>query len=102
MKAEPQDNKKIGFYDEGDAAVNFCLKGKTIDKGHIFQSQSTYDPKNIHLGSMTVYRFNIGCVCKDTPMENQRCSRMLPIAQQGWGGYMGRVGNGFVNKRNGL
>ena len=102
VKPGPQDNVKNGFYDEGDEAVNFCLKNKKVEKGRIYQSQSTYDPKNIHLGSMTVYRFNIKCVCNDVSSVNERCSRVLPMSHQGWGGYMGSVGNGFFNKRNGL
>ena len=102
MKAVPQNNRKSGFYDEGDAAVNYCLKDKTKDKGRIYQSQSTYDPKNIHLGSMTVYRFNIKCICNNAASDSEQCSRMLPMSQQGWGGYMGSVGNGFYKKRENL
>jgi len=102
VKAMPQNNKKSGFYDEGDAAVNYCLKDKAKDKGRIYQSQSTYDPKNIHLGSMTVYRFNIKCICNNVASDNEQCSRMLPMSQQGWGGYMGSVANGFYNKRENL
>ena len=101
VKVQTQDNKANGFYDEGDAAVNFCLKDKPDEKGRIYQSQSTYDPKNVHLGSLTVYRFNIKCVCKETRSNTQRCSRVLPMSQQGWSGYMGTFANGFYNERKG-
>ena len=90
------ENREKGYYDEGDTAVNHCLKNRTQEVKGTFDSQSTYDPTKIHPGRLIVYRFNIKCLCKD---PNQKCAKMLPMSQQGWGGYMGTLANGFYNER---
>lgn len=98
LDIDPSKNHANGFYDEGDTAVNFCLKNRTEEKGKIFQSQSNYDPHKLQFGRMVVYRFNIKCICK-AKSANQKCAMMLPMSQQGWGGYMGTLANGFYNAR---
>eukprot|EP00795_Rhopilema_esculentum_P015250 gene15250-6458_t len=85
-----------GFYDAGDEAVNFCLKDRAVGKDRFYQSQTTYDARRLLFGTLTVYRFNIKCVCKNL-RAGQKCAKMLPMKQQGWAGYMGSFANGFYN-----
>lgn len=99
-----EENEKLGIYDAGDAAVNICLKKheekmKENEKNNIFISQMDFDWYKIHFGSMTVYRFEISCTCDDVP-PGSTCSRFLPMDEQGWGGYMGTLGNGYFVPRN--
>ena len=94
-------NEKLGIFDAGDSAVNECLKKKQqANKDGIFISQSDYDIYKIHFGSLTVYRFSLKCKCNNVP-SSKRCSRFLPMSQQGWGGYMGTLTNGYFVPRKG-
>jgi len=94
-------NEQLGIYDAGDSAVNECLKKKQqANKDGIFISQSDYDVYKVHFGSLTVYRFSLKCKCSNLP-SSKRCSKFLPMSQQGWGGYMGTLTNGFFVSRKG-
>lgn len=94
-------NEKLGIYDAGDSAVNECLKKKQqANKDGIFISQSDYDIYKVHFGSLTVYRFSLKCKCNNLP-SSKRCSKFLPMSQQGWGGYMGTLNNGYFVPRKG-
>eukprot|EP00058_Branchiostoma_floridae_P017038 XP_002602526.1 hypothetical protein BRAFLDRAFT_93831 [Branchiostoma floridae] len=61
----------------------------TLDSA-TYQSQTNYNPFNVHMGAMTIYRVKIRCGC--TEEENDQCSRVLPYSEQGWAGYMGTYG----------
>ena len=102
-KVSLEENEKLGMYDAGDAAVNICLKkhhhDSSQDKDKIYTSQSDFDWYKVHFGSLTVYRFQITCDCKKVD-RTKRCSRFLPMSQQGWGGYMGTLGNSYYLPRN--
>ncbi|KAK3106966.1 hypothetical protein FSP39_004149 [Pinctada imbricata] len=62
---------------------------------HTYQSQTSYDPFNIHMGQMTVYRLRLTCKCGEKKKESDksRCSQILPYNQQQWGAYMGTYGD---------
>lgn len=68
-----------------------------------FQSQSDYDPFNIHMGQMTVYRLRLRCDCQgDMRVERagRHCGKILPFEEQGWAAYMGTNGDGhFIPKK---
>lgn len=102
-KINAEENEKLGIYDAGDAAVNTCLKKKhktsDADKDKIFVSQEDFDLYKIHFGSLTVYRFQISCECNNQDGTEKKCSRFLPMNQQGWGGYMGTLGNSYYLPR---
>lgn len=75
-----------------------CLKDDHSDEheNKIYESQTSYNPYNVHMGQMTVYRLRITCTCKNISLvnqENKRCSRILPFDQQQWTGYMGNKGD---------
>ena len=94
-------NEQLGIYDAGDSAVNECLKKKQqANKDGIFISQSDYDVYKVHFGSLTVYRFSLKCKCNNLS-SSKRCSKFLPMSQQGWGGYMGTLTNGYFVPRKG-
>lgn len=94
-------NEELGIYDAGDSAVNECLKKKQqANKDGIFISQSDYDIYEVHFGSLTVYRFSLKCKCNNLP-SSKRCGKFLPMSQQGWGGYMGTLNNGYFVPRKG-
>eukprot|EP00794_Sanderia_malayensis_P013936 gene13936-15388_t len=91
LNVDIDENHSKGFYDEGDTAVNYCLRNRTrphSDDKAFYNSQSTYDPKKIHMGRLIVHRFNIRCVCNSHKEKQKRCAKILPMAQQGWTGYM--------------
>lgn len=100
-KVSVEENEKHGMYDNGDAAVNICLKKhhKKNDKEKIYVSQSDFDWYKVHFGSLTIYRFRLTCSCKNLA-SGKTCSKVLPMNQQGWGGYMGTLGNGYYQPRN--
>ncbi|XP_066299151.1 uncharacterized protein [Branchiostoma lanceolatum] len=62
-----------------------------------YQSQTNYNPFDVHMGAMTIYRVKIRCDCPDE--EKDRCSRVLPYSEQGWAGYMGTHGTSFYVPR---
>jgi hypothetical protein len=65
----------------------------------IYESQSAYNPFDIHMGQMTVYRLHISCTCSTVKSSSnpgstkfskqQRCGTILPIEDQPWSAYMG-------------
>ncbi|KAI8508971.1 hypothetical protein Bbelb_128190 [Branchiostoma belcheri] len=55
-----------------------------------YQSQTNYNPFNVHMGAMTIYRVKILCDCAEE--DSDHCSRILPYSEQGWAGYMGTHG----------
>ncbi|KAL4229159.1 hypothetical protein ACF0H5_012197 [Mactra antiquata] len=57
-----------------------------------YESQTQYDPFNVHMGQMTVYRLRLTCTCSNQTaieMAGKRCSHVLPFDQQQWYAYMG-------------
>ncbi|XP_074653031.1 uncharacterized protein LOC141907325 [Tubulanus polymorphus] len=88
------------------AAEHECLEksgNKVDDKHGTYQSQTSYNPYNLLMGQMTVYRMRITCNCKgDERMKSPgaRCSRVLPYKQQEWAGYMGTYGDSHWNPRS--
>ena len=92
-------NEELGIYDAGDSAVNECLKKKQqANKDGIFVSQSDFRSVLCRYRSLTVYRFTLKCKCNNLS-SSKRCSRFLPMSQQGWGGYMGTLTNGYFVPR---
>lgn len=85
------------------------LGGSGTDSGQIFESQATYNPFDIHMGQMTVYRLRISCSC--SPSESQggqekkkkngknslRCAKILPFEDQPWTGYMGSHADSYFS-----
>jgi hypothetical protein len=83
--------------------------------GETFESQSSYNPFDIHMGQMTVYRLHITCSCsefnnkkvspdgeskKDSPHKNgKKCARILPMKEQPWSGYMGSHADSYLLKK---
>lgn len=98
-EVDEDKNEQLGIYDAGDSAVNECLKKKQqTNKDGIFISQSDYDIYKVHFGSLTVYRFSLKCKCNNLS-PSKRCSKFLPMSQQGWGGYMGTLTNSYFVPR---
>ena len=91
-------NRNAGHYDEGDAATNLCLE-KNEDKETFYVSQANYDYKSLRFGNLTVYRFRLECQCNKLK-HLETCSDFLPMDKQGWGGYMGTLGNSYFIPRH--
>lgn len=75
-----------------------CIErnGHGSAQDRIYESQSNYDPFNIHMGQMTVYRLHLRCTCKgDIRVEKggKKCANVLPFEQQIWASYMGSKGD---------
>ncbi|KAK6165207.1 hypothetical protein SNE40_023561 [Patella caerulea] len=89
-----------------DAIVQECIhkSGNAVDDdGHTYQSQSGYNPYNVHMGQLTVYRLRIKCTCSNTTeikTGKKRCSRVLPFNQQEWPAYMGANGDSHWRSRD--
>ncbi|CAC5391774.1 unnamed protein product [Mytilus coruscus] len=80
-----------------------CLKksgrGHEDDEDRTYESQTTYNPYNVHMGQMTVYRLRLTCSCANLT-ESQICSRILPFDKQQWYAYMGNKGDSHWKPRN--
>ena len=74
-----------------DTVTKDCLKAEEGMDDAVFESQATYDPFNINMGQMSVYRLHISCSCAEevVPGETGRCGRILSMDEQPWTGYMG-------------
>ncbi|XP_078658307.1 uncharacterized protein LOC144903766 [Branchiostoma floridae x Branchiostoma belcheri] len=88
------DNQYYGFdHDAYEHAVEEkCASARlngTKDSA-TYQSQTNYNPFNVHMGAMTIYRVKILCDCAEE--DSDHCSRILPYSEQGWAGYMGTHG----------
>ncbi|KAL3885796.1 hypothetical protein ACJMK2_025834 [Sinanodonta woodiana] len=70
-----------------------CLSkhnGEAVNENRTYVSQTQYNPFNIHMGQMTVYRIRLTCKCsKKLDPKKQSCGRVLPFDKQQWTGYMG-------------
>ena len=88
-----EGNEEQGIYDEGDTAVNHCLKERY--KNATLDNQESAMKKSYDKGKMTLYRFKITCKCD----QGKRCAKVLPKKDQGWTGYMGSLSNGYFKKR---
>ncbi|VDI56209.1 Hypothetical predicted protein [Mytilus galloprovincialis] len=80
-----------------------CLKksgrGHEDHEDRTYESQTTYNPYNVHMGQMTVYRLRLTCSCANLT-ENQVCSRILPFDKQQWYAYMGNKGDSHWKPRD--
>ncbi|CAG7820626.1 unnamed protein product [Allacma fusca] len=73
------------------------------DDGKIYESQASYNPFDIHMGQMSVYRLHISCNCTNqkTPRgPHERCAKILPLKNQPWAGYMGSHADSYFPKVN--
>lgn len=89
------------------------LSGTGTSTGQIFESQATYNPFDIHMGQMTVYRLRITCSCsspdvkehvapetksgKKNGKSQMRCAKILPFEDQPWTGYMGSHADSYFS-----
>ncbi|XP_076457343.1 uncharacterized protein LOC143291388 [Babylonia areolata] len=83
----------------GHEVIDVCLRQsqhQLSEKG-VYESLNTYDPFNVHMGQMTVYRLRLKCTCSQVTntTTDKRCARVLPFDQQRWPAYLGRHGDSF-------
>ncbi|KAH3701952.1 uncharacterized protein LOC127861055 [Dreissena polymorpha] len=83
-----------------------CLRssGHDLPKEGTYESQTLYNPFNIHMGQMTVYRVRITCKCSnatDVVTSGKRCGHVLPFNQQQWRSYMGNHADSIWAPRTG-
>ncbi|XP_070549101.1 uncharacterized protein [Ptychodera flava] len=88
-----------------DKVMDMCLGSDDDGDGDdaIHESQTNYNPFNIHMGQMTVYRMRLKCTCEGDPRlddPHKHCSRILPYSQQQWAAYMGTHGNSLFKSRD--
>lgn len=83
-----------------------CLK----KSGHVpppdvkYETPTSYDPFEVHMGQLTVYRHTLRCQCKEELLtvspasgEWQKCGRFLEYDKQGWPAFMGLAGDSRFN-----
>eukprot|EP00106_Octopus_bimaculoides_P010095 XP_014777537.1 PREDICTED: uncharacterized protein LOC106874346 [Octopus bimaculoides] len=85
-----QTSKYYGMDDDAyeHAITEECLQVHGKKEHH----HDNYNPYNIPMGQMTLYRLRITCTCKDdNEVKNgtKRCARILPFNDQQWPAYMG-------------
>jgi len=61
---------------------------ETEQEEHEQTFHQTYNPFDLHMGQMTVYRLHISCACKNVT-QGRECAKILPLKDQPWSGYMG-------------
>ena len=79
------------------------ISESTDDDGRTYESQTSYNPFDIHMGQMTVYRLHISCNCtmkKAKKSPHERCAKILPFEKQSWSGYMGSHADSYFPKIN--
>lgn len=78
-----------------------CVSSNHEDEGDsgIYESQTEYNPYNVHMGQMTVYRLRLNCSCTPEQQHDEQvqCSKVLPPAKQAWSAYMGTYGTSHYN-----
>lgn len=78
------------------------LSSHILPDGGTYESQTQYNPFNIHMGQMTVYRLRLTCTCSNITSHQtsgKRCARILPFNEQQWYGYMGNNANSHYRPR---
>lgn len=71
---------------------------------NIYESQATYNPFNIKMGQMTVYRVHISCSCSESILASKtgdtkrRCGKILE--DQPWSGYLGSHSDSYFPYRS--
>ncbi|XP_014669211.1 PREDICTED: uncharacterized protein LOC106810388 isoform X2 [Priapulus caudatus] len=96
---DPQSTYYGMDHDAYEAAITKeCVTVGDDDSG-TFESQTEYNPYNVHMGQMTVYRLRLSCRCKPEvdPDKHKHCSKMLPLEKQAWAAYMGTFGTSYYN-----
>jgi len=86
-----------------DTVTKECIEeGTTEDGEEVYESQSAYNPFDIHMGQMTVYRLHISCSCSAASLLSStasglkpRCARILPFEEQPWSAYMGSAADSY-------
>ena len=85
-----------------DNILSDCLKksGHGPNKDAIYETPSDYDPFKVNMGQLTVFRFTLRCVCKESLLgDSRQCGKFLPYGQQGWPSFMGKAGDARFNVR---
>ncbi|GFR66585.1 PQQ-like domain containing protein [Elysia marginata] len=86
-----------GQYEE--AVTELCLQKsdhELPDDGVYTNSDDEYNPFDVNMGQMTVYRLRLKFSCTqpiNASEPNTKCASVLPFAQQKWAGYMGSNGD---------
>ena len=62
-------------------------------------AKDSYNPLNLRMGQLTIYRINIQCSCRVVKPNNEICANILPFEQQSWLSYMGKNGDGYFSPR---
>jgi len=94
--------------------------GMKSSGGTIYDSQASYNPFDIHMGQMTVYRLHITCSCSESDSETpplnsdtnkkkssrdniksqRQCARILPARDQPWSAYMGTHADSYFPRKS--
>lgn len=85
---------------EKKVTVDCLKKNGHYREGSDILDEPPYDPFNISMGMMTVYRLRISCTCAEhLNNSTHHCAAVLPWNQQGWSGYMGHFANSYYVPR---
>ncbi|XP_041373917.1 uncharacterized protein LOC121386932 [Gigantopelta aegis] len=111
-KAETRFDPKSKYYglDEDSyehTVTQECLKASDhqLHDDGVYESQTSYNPYDVHMGQMTMYRLRIKCTCSNATLtkatnQGKRCAHILPYDQQQWPAYMGRNADSHWLPRN--
>lgn len=83
-----------------------CLHTHEPNDKQIYESaESTFDPFNIPMGQMSVYRLHVSCSCAQesaSAQKGRRCGRIRPLEEQPWTGHMGSAADSHFRTKNGF
>ncbi|XP_013379917.1 uncharacterized protein LOC106151285 [Lingula anatina] len=84
------------------AVTDECLArgGRHPPEGGTFQDAKEYNPYDLKMGQLTVYRLRLKCTCPDAGLTGgKECGSILPFHKQGWAAYMGTRGTSHFKPR---
>lgn len=85
---------------EKKVTIDCLKKNGNYKEGLDVSEEPPYDPFNISMGMMTIYRLRISCTCQNISSKTTFCAGVLPWSQQGWPSYMGHFANSYFVPRN--
>lgn len=106
----PSSSSSDGVDENDEGSSSQTAEGQRTSGSGTYESQSSYNPFDVQMGQMTVYRVHITCSCsefnnkkssdeKGSHKNEKKCASILPMKDQPWSGYMGSHADSHLLKK---